>query len=65
MIKDIKVLGHPFSEITPKQMNKAMQPKMSKRMQIHLGKGQGNNLFNVGDVREITYIGTSLKKEKE
>jgi hypothetical protein len=38
---------------------------MIKRMQIHLGKGQGNNLFNVGDVRGITYIGTSLIKEKE
>jgi hypothetical protein len=38
---------------------------MRKRMKIHLGKGQGNNLFNVGDVRQITYIGTSLTKEKE
>jgi hypothetical protein len=38
---------------------------MSTRLQIHLGKGQGNNLYNVGDVREITYIGTSLTKEKE
>jgi hypothetical protein len=38
---------------------------MSTRLQIHLEKGQGNNLFNVGDVREITYIGTALIKEKE
>jgi hypothetical protein len=38
---------------------------MSKRMQIHLGKGQGKNMFNVGDVREITYIGNALIKEKE
>jgi hypothetical protein len=30
-----------------------------------LGKGQGNNLYNVGDVREIIYIGTALTKEKE
>jgi hypothetical protein len=34
------------------------------RMKIHLGKGQGSNMYNVGDVREITYIGTSLTKEK-
>jgi hypothetical protein len=38
---------------------------MIKRMQIHLGKGQGRSLFNVGDVEEINYIGTSLIKETE
>jgi hypothetical protein len=38
---------------------------MIKRMQIHFGKGQGDNLFNVGDVGEITYLRTSLIKEKE
>jgi len=38
---------------------------MNPRWQIHLGKGQGNNVYNVGDVREITYIGISLTKEKE
>jgi hypothetical protein len=32
---------------------------------IHFGKGQGNNLYNVGDVREINYIGTILTKVKE
>ena len=64
-MKGKKVLSHPFSEITPKQINKAKQPKMSKRMHIHLRKGQGNSLFDVRDVREITYIWTSLTKEKE
>jgi hypothetical protein len=59
------VLSHPFSKINPKQINKVMKPKMIKIMQIHLGKGQGNNLFNFGDVREITYIGNALTKEKE
>jgi hypothetical protein len=29
------------------------------------GKRLRNNLYNVGDVREITYIGTSLTKVKE
>ena len=38
---------------------------MSTRQQIHLGKIQGNNLYNVGDVKEITYIGTTLIKETE
>jgi hypothetical protein len=38
---------------------------MNTRLQTHLGKGQGNNLYNVGDEREINYIGTSLTKEKE
>jgi hypothetical protein len=38
---------------------------MNKRMHICFGKYQGNNLFNVGDVRGITYIGNSLIKEKE
>jgi hypothetical protein len=42
-----------------------MQPKMIKRMQIHLGKSQGRGLFNVGDVMGITYIGIALIKEKE
>ena len=64
-IKGRKVLNHHISEITPKKVSKARKPKMIKRMHIHLGKGQGNNLFNVGDVRGITYIGTSLIKEKE
>jgi hypothetical protein len=58
-------IGHPFLEITPKQINKVKQPKMSTNLQIHLGKGQGNNLYNVRDVREITYIGNSLTKGKE
>jgi len=30
-----------------------------------LGKGQDNNLYNVGDVNEVTHIGISLAKEKE
>jgi hypothetical protein len=64
-IKGRKVLSHPFSRTTPKKINKDSQPKMSTRQHIHLGKGQGNNLYNVGDVREITYIGTSLTKVKE
>jgi hypothetical protein len=34
------------------------------RMEYSFGKGQGNNLYIVGNVREITYIGTTLKKEK-
>jgi hypothetical protein len=55
----------PFSEITPKQISKVNQPKMNTRLHIHLERGQGNSLFNVGDVREITYIGTSLTKKKE
>jgi hypothetical protein len=38
---------------------------MSTRLQIHLERGQGNNLFNVGDVREINYIGTALTNGKE
>jgi hypothetical protein len=38
---------------------------MFKIMQIHLGKCQGNNLFNVGDVGEITYIGSALIMDKE
>jgi hypothetical protein len=41
------------------------QPKMSTRLQAHLGKGHGKIMYNVEDVREITYIGTSLTKEKE
>jgi hypothetical protein len=28
------------------------------------GKKLSNNLYNVGDVREIIYIGTALTKEK-
>jgi hypothetical protein len=38
---------------------------MSIRLQIHLGRGQGSDLYNVGDVREITCIGYTLTKEKE
>jgi hypothetical protein len=37
---------------------------MSTRQQILLEKGQGRSLYNVGDVRGITYIGTSLTKVK-
>jgi hypothetical protein len=55
----------PFFKNNSQEINKDNQPKMSPRWQIHLGKGQGNNLYNVGDVREITYIGTALTKEKE
>jgi hypothetical protein len=29
------------------------------------GTSQGNNMFNVGDVKGITYIGTTFIKEKE
>jgi hypothetical protein len=29
-----------------------------------LGKEKGNIMFNVEDVREITYIGTALTKDK-
>jgi hypothetical protein len=54
----------PFSRTNPKKINKGIQPKMSIRKQIILGKGQGNNLCNVGDVRGITYIGITLTKEK-
>jgi hypothetical protein len=46
-----KVLRHHFSEIITKQINKVNYPKMSTKMHIHLGKGQGKNLYNVGDVR--------------
>jgi hypothetical protein len=38
---------------------------MRKIKQIHLGKGQGKILYNVGDVREINYIGNSLTNVKE
>jgi hypothetical protein len=38
---------------------------MSRRLHIHLVKGKGSKLYKVGDVREITYIGTTLRKEKE
>jgi hypothetical protein len=38
---------------------------MSPGWKIHLGKGQGNNLYNVGDMREINYIGIALTNEKE
>jgi hypothetical protein len=64
-VKGKKVLSHPFLGINPNKINKYSQPKMSTRLQIHLGKVQGRILFNVGDVREMTYIGTSLTKEKE
>jgi hypothetical protein len=64
-IKDRKVLRHPFSRTSPKKINKVNHPKIIKRLQINLGKGQGSNLYNVGDVREITYIGASLTKVKE
>jgi hypothetical protein len=64
MIKASKVLSHPFLEIIPKQISKVKQPKMRTRLWIHLERGQGSNLFNVGDVREITYIGIALTKGK-
>jgi hypothetical protein len=51
-----KVLSHPFSRTTSNKISKVNQPKMSTRLEIHLGKSQGNSLYNVGDVREITYI---------
>jgi hypothetical protein len=54
MIKGKNVLSHLFSGITPKKINKFSHPKMSRRMHIHLGKGKCINLFNVGDVREIS-----------
>jgi hypothetical protein len=38
---------------------------MNTRQHIHLEKGQGNNLYNVGDVKDITYIRIPLTKEKE
>jgi hypothetical protein len=38
---------------------------MSTRLHILLEKVQGNNLYNVRDVKEITYIGISLTKKKE
>jgi hypothetical protein len=55
----------PFSRTTSNKISKVNQPKMSTRLEIHLEKSQGNSLYNVGDVREITYIGASLTKEKE
>jgi hypothetical protein len=65
MIKVRNVLNHPFSRTTPKKRSKVIQPKMRTILYIHLGKGQGSSLYNVGDVREITYIGTTITKEKE
>jgi hypothetical protein len=39
---------------------------MSTRLHIHLGKGQGRSMYNVGDVREVTScIGIALTKVKE
>jgi hypothetical protein len=64
-IKGIRVLSHPFSGIIPKKISKVKSPKMNTRLQIHLEKGQGSSRCNVGDVREIIYIGISLTKEKE
>jgi hypothetical protein len=48
--KGRKVLRHPFSRTTPKSINKGSHPKMKTRQQMILGKGQGNNLYNVRDV---------------
>jgi hypothetical protein len=62
--QSIKVLSHPFSRIIPKKISKVNQPKMSRRLQFHLGKVHGRNLYNVRDVREITYSWTSLTKVK-
>jgi hypothetical protein len=39
--------------------------KRSKHKKYYYKKCQGNNLCNVGDVRGITYIGTTLTKVKE
>jgi hypothetical protein len=64
-IKGRRFLSHPFSRRAPKKISKVNHPKVSTPTQIYLGKGQENNLYNVGDVREIIYIGTSLTKEKE
>jgi hypothetical protein len=64
-IKGGKGLSHPFSTIAPKQINKVNQPKLNTRLQIYLGKNKGISLYNVEDVRGITYVGTSLTKEKE
>jgi hypothetical protein len=60
-----KCLSHPSSKITPKQINKVSEPKISIRLQIQLGKGQGSIMYNVMDVRQNTYIGTSLTNDKE
>jgi hypothetical protein len=38
---------------------------MNPECQKHWEKGQGNNLLNVGVVREITCIEISLIEEKE
>jgi hypothetical protein len=58
-----KVFKPPFSRTTPKQISKVNQPKMSTSIHIIFGKGKNNNLYNVGDVREITYLGIVRKQE--
>jgi hypothetical protein len=65
MIKDKNVLRHHFSITTPKKINKDNQPKIITIQPIHFGKDLGKNMYNVGDVREITYRGTTLTKVKE
>jgi hypothetical protein len=60
-----KFFKPPFFRINPKKINEVKQPEMSTILHIHLQKGQVNSLYNVGDVRGITYIGTSLTKKKE
>jgi hypothetical protein len=44
-----------FQEQLLGKSTRTINPKMT-RQHIHLGKGQGKNLYNVVDVREITYI---------
>jgi hypothetical protein len=62
--KGFKTPNGIMIKMIPKKIIKVKNPKMSTRLQNHLGKGQGSNLYTVGDVREITYIGTSLRKDK-
>jgi hypothetical protein len=45
-------------------INKGSRPKMNTRQPIILQKVKGKNLYNVGDVSGITYIGTSFTKVK-
>jgi hypothetical protein len=64
-IRGRKVLSHIFTGTNHKQINKDSQPKMIPRWQIHLEKFQGNNMYNVWDAKENTFIGIVLTKEKE
>jgi hypothetical protein len=60
-----KCLSHPFSRIILNKISKASQLKMNIRQPTILGKGKGDILYNVGDVRGITCIRIVIKKEKE